>query len=85
MDNRLAQVHNNFMKPELCAHLMELIYQSELRAEQQTNLLLRETYARHAKLLRQTLAHYEEVGEDPKLEEAIRQLRMEEPKTPEQH
>jgi hypothetical protein len=70
------------MKPELYAHLMELIYQSELRAEQHENPLVRETYAKHAKLLRQTLAHYEEIGEDPKLEEAIRQLRMDEPKTP---
>jgi hypothetical protein len=73
------------MKPELYVHLMELIYQSELRAEQHSNPAVRESYAKHAQLLRQTLAHYEDVGEDPKLEEAIRKLRIDDPKTPEQH
>jgi hypothetical protein len=67
------------MKAELYVHLMELITESERRAKEHTNPLLRDTYAQQAKILRQTLAHYEEVGEDPKLEEAISQLRMDEP------
>ena len=55
---------------------MELIAESERRAEEHPNPLIRATYARHADLLRKTLAHYEEVGEDPRLEEAIAQLKM---------
>ncbi len=64
------------MKPELYAHLMELIYQSELRANKHPNPLIRETYARHAEILRKTLAHYEDIGEDQRLEEAIAKLKM---------
>jgi len=64
------------MKPELFAHLMELIYQSEQRAKENPNPLIREAYARHADILRETLAHYEDIGEDPKLEEAISKLKM---------
>ncbi len=55
---------------------MELIHQSERRAEEHPNPLIREMYARHTDILRKTLAHYEEVGEDPKLEEAIAKLKM---------
>ena len=65
------------MKPELYAHLMELITESDRRAEHHPNVMLREVYARHAKMLRQTLAHYEDVGEDPALERAIAQLKIE--------
>ena len=68
------------MKAELCVHLMELIDESERRAEQHPNPLLRETYRKQAEILRQTLIRYEEVGEDPKLEEAIAQLKMDEEK-----
>ncbi len=64
------------MKAELYVHLMELIHESERRAEQHPNPLLRETYRRQAEILRQTLLQYEEIGEDPKLEEAIAQLKM---------
>ena len=64
------------MKPELYAHLMELIYQSEQRAKDHPNPLIRETYARHTEILRKTLAHYEEIGDDPRLEEAISKLKM---------
>lgn len=64
------------MKAELYVHLMELITESERRAQEHPNPLIRETYAQHAKILRQTLAHYEEVGEDPRLEEAISKLKM---------
>jgi hypothetical protein len=64
------------MKPELYVHLMELITESERRAEQHPNALLRETYKKQAEVLRQTLIRYEEVGEDPRLEEAITQLKM---------
>lgn len=64
------------MKAELYVHLMELIHESERRAEQHPNPVLRETYRRQADVLRQTLIRYEEVGEDPKLEEAIAQLKM---------
>jgi hypothetical protein len=64
------------MKPELYVHLMELIYESERRAKEHPNLAMRATYEKHAQILRQTLAHYEEVGEDPKLEAAILQLKM---------
>ena len=64
------------MKPELYAHLMELIYQSELRAKEHPNPLIREAYARHTDILRKTLAHYEDIGEDPQLEEAIAKLKM---------
>jgi len=66
------------MKAELCVHLMELIHESERRAEEHPNPLLRETYRKQAEILRQTLIRYEEVGEDPKLEEAISQLKMDE-------
>ncbi len=66
------------MKAELCVHLMELIHESERRAEQHPNPLLRETYRKQAEILRQTLIRYEEVGEDPRLEEAIAQLKMDE-------
>lgn len=64
------------MKPELYVHLMELITESERRAQEHPNVLIRETYAQQAKIFRQTLAHYEEVGEDPRLEEAISKLKM---------
>jgi len=64
------------MKPELYVHLMELITESERRAQEHPNLLLRETYSRHADILRKTLAHYEEIGEDANLEKAIAQLKM---------
>jgi hypothetical protein len=64
------------MKPELFVHLMELITESEHRAEQHSNPALRETYRRHAALLRKTLIHYEEVGEDPALEAAIQKLKI---------
>ncbi len=64
------------MKPELYVHLMELITESERRAKEHPNLLLREVYARNTEILRKTLAHYEEVGEDPNLEKAISQLKM---------
>jgi hypothetical protein len=64
------------MKPELCVHLMEMIAESDRRAAEHPNLLIRETYARHADILRKTLAHYEDVGEDAKLEKAIAQLKM---------
>ncbi len=67
------------MKPELYVHLMELIYESEQRAEKHANPLMRVTYARQAELFRKTLQHYEEVGEDPALEEAISKLKMDEP------
>jgi hypothetical protein len=66
------------MKAELYVHLMELITESDRRAEQHPNHILRETYRKHAELLRKTLAHYEEVGENPKLEEAILKLKMDE-------
>lgn len=66
------------MKAELYVHLMELIHESERRAEQHPNPVLRETYRRQAEILRQTLIQYEEIGEDPKLEEAIAQLKMDE-------
>jgi len=55
---------------------MELIYQSDLRAKDHPNPLIREAYARHAEILRKTLAHYEDIGEDAKLEEAIAKLKM---------
>jgi len=64
------------MKPELYVHLMELIAESDRRAKEHPNHLLRATYAKHADILRKTLAHYEEVGEDPALEKAIAQLKM---------
>jgi hypothetical protein len=66
------------MKAELYVHLMELITESDRRAEQHPNPILRETYRKHVALLRKTLAHYEEVGEDQKLEEAILKLKMDE-------
>jgi hypothetical protein len=66
------------MKPELYVHLMELITESERRAEEHPNPLLRETYKKQAEILRQTLIRYEEIGEDPRLEEAITQLKMDE-------
>ena len=66
------------MKPELYVHLMELIHQSERRAKEHTNPLMRATYARQADLFRKTLLHYEQVGEDPGLEKAISQLRVDE-------
>ena len=66
------------MKAELYVHLSELIHESERRAEQHPNPLLRETYKKQAEILRQTLIRYEEIGEDPKLEEAIAQLKMDE-------
>ena len=68
------------MKAELYVHLMELIHASELRAKEHENPLVRETYARQAELFRKTLLHYEQVGEDPKLEEAIARLTMDEEK-----
>lgn len=68
------------MKPELYVHLMELITESDKRAEHHPNPLLRETYRKQADVLRQTLIRYEEVGEDPKLEAAILQLKMDEEK-----
>jgi hypothetical protein len=64
------------MKPDLYAHLMELIHQSERRAEEHPNLMIREVYKQHTAILKKTLAHYEEIGEDPKLEEAISKLKM---------
>ena len=64
------------MKPELYVHLMELITESENRAERHPNPLLRATYARQADILRKTLIHYEQVGEDAGLEKAIAQLKM---------
>ena len=64
------------MKPDLYVHLMELITESERRAREHPNLLLREVYARNAEMMRQTHAHYEEVGEDPSLEQAIAQLKI---------
>lgn len=64
------------MKPELYVHLMELITESERRAREHPNLLLREVYARNTDILRKTLAHYEDVGEDPNLEKAIAKLKM---------
>lgn len=64
------------MKPDLYVHLMELITESERRAQEHPNLLVRTAYARHADILRKTLAHYEEIGEDPRLEEAIAKLKM---------
>jgi hypothetical protein len=66
------------MKPELYVHLMELITESDRRAENHPNPLLRETYKKQAEILRQTLTRYEEVGEDPRLEDAITQLKMDE-------
>jgi hypothetical protein len=66
------------MKPELYVHLMELITESDRRAAQHPNPLLQETYRKQAEILRQTLARYEEVGEDPRLEDAIIQLKMDE-------
>ncbi len=66
------------MKAELYVHLMELIHESERRAEQHPNPILRETYRQQAELLKKTLQHYEEVGEDPKLEAAIQQLKIDE-------
>lgn len=66
------------MKPELYVHLMELITESERRAKEHPNELLRLTYSRQAELFRKTLLHYEQAGEDPKLEEAISQLKMDE-------
>lgn len=69
------------MKAELYVHLMELITESERRAEHHPNPLLRETYRKQAEILRQTLIRYEEVGEDPRLEEAITQLKMDEEET----
>jgi hypothetical protein len=64
------------MKPELYVHLMELITESERRAQEHANPMIRATYAKHADILRKTLAHYEDVGEDPNLERAIAQLKM---------
>ena len=64
------------MKPELYVHLMELIHESERRAEEHVNPIMRKIYAHHAEMLRQTLIHYEEVGEDPSLEAAIAKLKM---------
>lgn len=64
------------MKPEIYVHLSELIHESERRAREHPNHILRHIYAHHAEMLRQTLIHYEEVGEDPKLEEAIAKLKM---------
>jgi len=64
------------MKPELYVHLMELITESERRAREHPNPLMRPIYAHHAQILRQTLAHYEDIGEDPRLEEAIAKLKM---------
>ncbi len=64
------------MKPELYAHLMELIHESERRAREHPNVIVRHIYAHHTETLRQTLIHYEQVGEDPRLEEAIAKLKM---------
>jgi hypothetical protein len=64
------------MKPELYVHLMELITESDRRAQEHPNEFMRITYARQADLFRKTLVHYEQIGEDPKLEEAISQLKM---------
>ena len=64
------------MKAELYVHLMELITESDRRAREHPNLLIREAYKRHTDILRKTLAHYEDVGEDPNLEKAIAQLKM---------
>ena len=64
------------MKAELYVHLMELITESERRAKEHPNPFLRETYARQADILRKTLVHYEQVGEDAGLEKAIAQLKM---------
>jgi hypothetical protein len=64
------------MKPELYVHLMELITDSEEKAKNHPNELIRATYARQAELFRKTLIHYEQVGEDPALEEAISKLKM---------
>ena len=64
------------MKPELYVHLMELIHESECRAREHPNPILRHIYAHHTETLRRTLTHYEEVGEDPRLEEAIAKLKM---------
>ena len=66
------------MKAELYVHLMELITESERRAQEHKNPLIRATYARQAELFRKTLIHYEEVGEDPALEDAIAKLKMDE-------
>ena len=66
----------DFMKPELYVHLMEMITESDRRAEQNPNPLIREMYKQHTAILRKTLAHYEEIGEDPALEEAISKLKM---------
>jgi len=63
------------MKPELYVHLSELIHESERRAREHPNLILRRIYAHHAEMLRQTLNHYEAVGEDPSLEDAIAKLK----------
>ncbi len=64
------------MKPELYVHLMELITESERRAKENPNPMIREMYKQHTAILRKTLSHYEEIGEDPKLEEAILKLKM---------
>jgi hypothetical protein len=70
------------MKPELYVHLMELITESDRRAEHHPNPLVRETYRQHSELLKKTLRHYEEIGEDPKLEAAILQLKIDDEKAP---
>jgi hypothetical protein len=64
------------MKPELYVHLMELIAESDRRAQEHVNPMMRATYAKHAEILRKTLAHYEDIGEDPNLEKAIALLKM---------
>jgi len=64
------------MKPELYVHLMELITESERRAQEHPNAIIREMYRQHTEILRKTLAHYEEIGEDPALEAAIAKLKM---------
>ncbi len=64
------------MKPELYVHLSELIHESERRSREHPNPLLRATYARQADILRKTLIHYEQAGDDPGLEKAIAQLKM---------
>jgi hypothetical protein len=64
------------MKPELYVHLMELIHESERRAREHPNVVMRQIYAHHAEMLRQTLIHYEDVGEDASLEAAISKLKM---------
>jgi len=66
------------MKAELYVHLMELITESERRAEHHPDAFMRETYKNQAGVLRETLMRYEEGGEDPKLESAIAQLKMDE-------